>query len=299
MSDYLKRIGTGYFLVSTNFARCSLLTPTQKAILLCLLSHADNDTLAAFPSIKTICVETKTSINTVRRTLNELVDLKYLIKKERRRSDGSQTSNEYIVFDFPSVWKAEEEEKDEAILEFKRELMIRELEKSGYLEKAGYVKIAKEPCSAPTTVAEQSPHSSETDNNTEIIKNQVPKLHERNLSIEDIIIKYDLDVLKINLESKTEHLVMLDRVTKILYDLLNTSKATIRVEQEDKPAEEVKEILLKLDMYEIWHLIDTYCSSRTTIKGTGKAYITTMLYNAKESYENWRVESQKINSMKE
>ena len=51
---------------------------------------------SAWPSHKKIASDTKCSVSTVKRAINELVEKGYIEKKHRRRSNGSKTSNSYI-----------------------------------------------------------------------------------------------------------------------------------------------------------------------------------------------------------
>ena len=49
-----------------------------------------------YPSHKTIARDNKCSVTTVKRAINELVLKGYLEKKNRRRANGSKTSNCYF-----------------------------------------------------------------------------------------------------------------------------------------------------------------------------------------------------------
>ena len=111
-------------------------------------------------------------------------------------------------------------------------------------------------------------------------------MHSCNLSVEDIIEKYELEDLKVDFKDNAMHLETLERVIKILFEMLNTTKATIRVEKEDMPAEVVRERLEELEPQHIKHLVETYCSIKDPVQH-GKGYIKTMLFNGKESYDDW------------
>ncbi len=50
-----------------------------------------------WPGIKTIAKDLGLSRSTVKRALHDLTDKGYLVKEERHRSNGSRTSNLYIV----------------------------------------------------------------------------------------------------------------------------------------------------------------------------------------------------------
>ena len=49
-----------------------------------------------FPSHRTIALDNKCSVSTVKRAIDELVRKGYLVKENRRRSNGSKTSNLYV-----------------------------------------------------------------------------------------------------------------------------------------------------------------------------------------------------------
>ncbi|MBQ7922880.1 MAG: helix-turn-helix domain-containing protein [Clostridia bacterium] len=49
-----------------------------------------------FPSHRTIALDNKCSISTVKRAIDELVKKGYVVKENRRRRNGSKTSNVYI-----------------------------------------------------------------------------------------------------------------------------------------------------------------------------------------------------------
>ena len=48
-----------------------------------------------FPSHKTIAHDNKCSVSTVKRAIDELVDKGYIAKTNRRRANGSKTTNLY------------------------------------------------------------------------------------------------------------------------------------------------------------------------------------------------------------
>ena len=49
-----------------------------------------------FPSHRTIAMDTKCSVSTVKRAIDELVKKGYVVKENRRRRNGSKTSNVYV-----------------------------------------------------------------------------------------------------------------------------------------------------------------------------------------------------------
>lgn len=49
-----------------------------------------------YPSHKRIAADTKCSVSTVKRAINELIKAGYIEKRNRRRSNGAKTSNIYM-----------------------------------------------------------------------------------------------------------------------------------------------------------------------------------------------------------
>ena len=66
----------------------------------------------------------------------------------------------------------------------------------------------------------------------------------------------------------------------ILYDAVNTTKKTIRVNREDKPSEVVRSRLLKLQCMDIMYAIEQYHKQTTEIRYQ-KAYMLSVLYDAR------------------
>ena len=51
-----------------------------------------------FPSVRTISRDTKLSVSTVRRALDDLINTGYIQKQPRWRANGAKSSNIYILF---------------------------------------------------------------------------------------------------------------------------------------------------------------------------------------------------------
>ena len=73
----------------------------------------------------------------------------------------------------------------------------------------------------------------------------------------------------------------IDSVMDILHTYLNTTKKTIRIGGEDKPAMVVISKLMKLTYSEIMYAIDKFKEQTDRIKNP-TAYMLTLLYNSKE-----------------
>lgn len=79
--------------------------PIQKLVYTMLCMYADNTKKDSHPSIKTIADKCYCSENTVRAALKKLNEVGLIEIKERRREDGSQTSNQYVLLDPPKTFK--------------------------------------------------------------------------------------------------------------------------------------------------------------------------------------------------
>jgi predicted ArsR family transcriptional regulator len=74
------------------------LTSGAVRVYACLADMANRDKNYAFPSHKTLAVKTNMSVSSVRRHIDELVNVGALYVKERYKQDGAgQTSNIYFV----------------------------------------------------------------------------------------------------------------------------------------------------------------------------------------------------------
>lgn len=72
------------------------LKPTQKIVLLALADHA-NDSGECWPGINKLCEKAGVSRSTLKRALEELEENGFIQRQERKRQNGSQTSNLYFL----------------------------------------------------------------------------------------------------------------------------------------------------------------------------------------------------------
>lgn len=140
-------------------------------------------------------------------------------------------------------------------------------------------KKEKEPTSTPLqakNVSTKKNQSSSNDDTTKVTESQPLERY----TMEEIRKRYDYYIYMLyNPTKRTD----IDIVFDILYDALNTTKETLRVNSEDKPAMVVISKLLKLDMEDILYVIEKYREQTGRIKNV-KSYLLSMLYNAKEQY---------------
>lgn len=84
-------------------------SPTRKAVLLALANRANHDTGQCNPSIRRICEETEFGATAVKSALFDLADAGLIVRRRRRRADGSLGTYTYT---FPSVVPADDVEPE-------------------------------------------------------------------------------------------------------------------------------------------------------------------------------------------
>lgn len=276
-----------------DFLDCDILSGDEKILYMCFkrFINLGNDNEGCreenvFPSIQRIKRMTGWGNDRVNKGIKSLIK-KGLISKKR---NGLGKNNTYYITDKEDMFKAHTvEEMVELAQENEIDMYIRKIREAGYDVQ---ISKPKELSTAPAKVTEESPHSSEKDDNTDNKKMQPQRLHVCNLSYDDVKKYYEYEALATDFEGQTEYLDLLETVMNILFDLLNTSKATIRVNKEDKPKDVVIARLRKLQMCHIRHVIETYAKIEEPIPSE-KAYIATMLYNAIDNYNHWVREAYK------
>ena len=262
--------------VYQDFLYSEILTAEEKLVFIALKSFVDftQDEDEVFPSMDTICKITGMSRPRATRTINSLV-LKGIVKKQRR---GLTKPNLYTIADYPAMWSAAGVEERRELLDteipYTSDQLVEELVRRGVLTKDQIADNKKGSDSAAT----------DTDPNGRFdifstISNCTNKSTERQeYPMQSIKELFEYDVLVQRQEYGTDDL---DSVMDIIYDALNTTKDTIRINGEDKPAEVVRSKLLKLDATDIEYAIEKFRSVTDRIKNP-RAYMLTILYGAKE-----------------
>lgn len=262
--------------VYQDFLYSEILTAEEKMVFIALKSFVDfsQDEDEVFPSMDTICKITGMSRPRATRTINSLVS-KGIIKKQRR---GLTKPNLYTIADYPAMWSAAGVEERKELLNteipYTSDQLVEELVRRGVLTKDQIADNKKGSDSAAT--------DTDPDRRFDIfstISNCTNKSTERQeYPMQSIKELYEYDVLVQRQEYGTDDL---DSVMDIIYDALNTTKDTIRINGEEKPAAVVRSKLLKLDATDIEYAIAKFRSVTDRIKNP-KAYMLTILYGAKE-----------------
>lgn len=264
-----------FTIVYNDFLESELLDKHEKLIYIAIKRFADNDTLKAFPSLKTLHKITGISIRWIKKSIEHMEQLGVISVEHREDDEKGHQSNLYTLYDYAEIWKVGSSEDDVAAVadEISEAKLIAELRARGYT-----VTKEKEPDTSP---ADQSNDESSTKLNqfdmvnttTNSTKSQVEQY-----SIEDIKAFYDYEIM---IQNKPLWKDDIDNIMEIMRDILNCKKPTIRVAGEDKPTEVVIGKFKKLKYSEILYVLENF-SRRTDRIGHQRNYLITMLYTAKE-----------------
>lgn len=265
-----------FTLVYNDFLESDILNYYEKMVFIALKKFADNDTMRAFPSLKTIHGITGISLSQVRRSIEHMEQLGVISVEHRTDKEKGHQSNIYTLYDYAEIWKVDSSNDDVAAVvdEISEAKLVAELKARGYT-----VTKEKEP---DTLQADQSDNESSTQlNQFDIVNTTINSKESQEVerySLVEIRAFYDYDIMvNDNLFSKND----IDSVMDILHTNLNTTKKTIRIGGEDKPAMVVISKLMKLTYSEIMYAIDKFKEQTDRIKNP-TAYMLTLLYNSKE-----------------
>lgn len=274
-----KKSRGGFTQIYNSFLDSDLLNQYEKLVFIAIKSYADNKTKQAYPSLATISRLTGTSISQVRRSIKHMEELGVLDIQHRRSERFGNVQNLYTIHDDPKIWSvtATEEDDAEAVAqEISDAKLIAELEKRGYSVTKS---IKKEPSSEDTDQSISGEDAlqksySEKNNSMENVDRQ------EQYSLQDIKNYFDYDVMVNDHPFDREQI---DYVIQIIYDTVNSSSDTIRVQKTDRPKEIVTGVLMKLTYEEIMYVIRKYKEQTDRIEYP-KAYILTQLYEARGQF---------------
>lgn len=265
-----------------DFLDNSFLTTEEQMIFIVLKSYIDfhEDSGEAYPSMETICKRAKMSEKRARKNIKALIK-KGLVKKIQR---GFTKTNFYTLADYSTIWDCNNVEDIIAIADNRGTEPLTPAEHIAELEKMGYkIEIKeKEPgTTAPTKVTvepstQQSNIFTQSNNTTFFSKSQ--SLERYTLDQIKEIFEYDALVHDYSYFSQEINAVM-----ELLHDILNTTKGTIRINKEDKPAMTVIGKLMKLGKESIAYSIKKFQEQTDRIKNP-RSYMLAILYNAPEQY---------------
>ena len=262
-----------FTIVYNDFLDSNLLDKHEKLIFIAIKRFADNDSLIAFPSLKTLNRMTGISIRWIKKSIEHMEQLGLIAVEHREDEEKGHRSNLYTLYDYANVWKVSSQKDIAAVIDEVYEMkLVEELRAKGYRvekEKGLMDEPTKEQPQAP-----QKNHLDVTDNTVKISKSQVFERY----SLEEIKDYYDYDVMIQDNPCQTSDI---ESVLNILHTTLNTTKPTIRIGGEDKPSLVVTGKLLKLTHMGIMYAIEKYMEQTDRINNP-TAYMLTLLYNAED-----------------
>ena len=265
-----------FTIVYNDFLESDLLDKHEKLIYIAIKRFADNDTLKAFPSLKTLHKITGISIRWIKKSIEHMEQLGVISVEHREDDEKGHQSNLYTLYDYAEIWNVGSSENDVAAVadEISEAKLVAELKARGYT----VIKEKEPDKTEPTKVTvEPSTKLNQFDIVNTTINSEKSQGLER-YTIDHIRQIFDYDIL---VNDKPLWQRDIDSVFSILHTALNTTKETIRVGGEDKPTMIVIGKLMKLDYSEIMYCIEKYSEQTERIKNP-TAYMLTLLYNAKE-----------------
>lgn len=265
-----------FTIVYNDFLESDLLDKHEKLIYIAIKRFADNDTLKAFPSLKTLHKITGISIRWIKKSIEHMEQLSVISVEHREDDEKGHQSNLYTLYDYAEIWNVGSSENDVAAVadEISEAKLVAELKARGYT----VIKEKEPDKTEPTKVTvEPSTKLNQFDIVNTTINSEKSQELER-YTIDQIRQIFDYDIL---VNDKPLWQKDIDSVFSILHTALNTTKETIRVGGEDKPTMIVIGKLMKLDYSEIMYCIEKYSEQTERIKNP-TAYMLTLLYNAKE-----------------
>ena len=267
----LKTEQRSFTIVYDDFLESNVLDKNEKLVFIALKRYANNK-MKCYPSYSTIAKITGISKKTVISVIKQL-EKKKVIKITKKSKDKVNKNNTYTIYDYAEMWKAgSTEQRKEIIKEKELEAAIDIIRAAGFeVTKKELVKNARQ---SIETSPKQQKNNVNIDNKTNINKSQ----ESYTLDYIKKIYEYDIMIQEKPLETES-----INNIINILYDALNTQKESIKVINTEKPAAIVKSKLLKLNFNDILYVIENY-SKQTQRIINPKAYILSMLYQAKEQY---------------
>ena len=262
-----------FTIVYNDFLESDLLDKHEKLVYIAIKRFADNETLTAFPSLKTLHKMTGISIRWIKKSIEHMEELGIISVEHRTSEDKGNQSNLYTLHDYAEIWSVGSSEDIAAVADEISEMkLVAELRSRGYT-----VTKEKGLASEPTKAHTQAPQLNQFD----IVNTTTNSGESQDLeryTLDQIKQLFDYDIM---IHDNPYRQQDIDSVVNILYTTMNTTKATIRIAGEDKPSMVVVGKLMKLSYSEIIYAIEKYQEQTERIKNP-TSYMLTLLYNAKE-----------------
>jgi len=261
-----------------DFIDCNLLNGEEKIIFLALKRFLDvkSDDGNVFPTIETIQEITGWGNQKVVKYIKNL-EQKGVVKKIRQ---GLNKPNIYILSDYPEMWTCESIEDMIAVADNKGVKPLTAAEHIAELERMGYKVEIKEKELEKAVPAKVTADSSTLINKSSINKDSTNETESQagRYTIADVKEMYRYEDIIIQYPDKQTDI---DIVFDILYDTLNSTKPTVRIDGQEKQTMVVIGKLKKLEPDDLVYAIKKFHEQTDRIKNV-KAYMLTILYHAKD-----------------
>ncbi len=262
-----------FTIVYNDFLESDLLDKHEKLVYIAIKRFADNETLTAFPSLKTLHKMTGISIRWIKKSIEHMEELGIISVEHRTSEDKGNQSNLYTLHDYAEIWSVGSSEDIAAVADEISEMkLVAELRSRGYTvtkEKG----LETEPTKAQNQALDLKPF-----NIVNTTTNSGESQDLERYTLDQIKQLFDYDIMVHDNPYRQQDI---DSVVNILYTTMNTTKATIRISGEDKPSMVVVGKLMKLSYSEIIYAIEKYQEQTERIKNP-TSYMLTLLYNSKE-----------------
>lgn len=271
-----------YVKVFHDFLDNSFLSTEEQIIFIVLKSYIDfkKNSGEVYPSIETICKRAKMSEKRARKNINALIK-KGIAKKVQR---GLTKTNLYTLSDYPTMWACDSLEDVAAVADNNGVKPLTPEEHIAELERMGYKVEIKEKGLVSDSY-QTTDTSTQNNKNYNFVskKNSINKIESQDIeryTLDQIHELFDYDIMILDYPLQQNDI---DSVMSILYTAMNTTKTTIRISGEDKPAMVVIGKLMKLHKESIMYAIKQFSEQTERIKNP-TAYMLTILYNAPEQF---------------
>jgi len=282
-----------FTIINNGLIETDLLTEHEKMVYLVIRKHLNQEKQTAFPGMATIAREARICKSVVVKAVQGLEEKGLLIVKRQTTKYNEKKVNIYSFNDFADLWKAETVDElkkiatETPILLTDDEIIHKALHIDRKKKQKLYNQLAKEfekEKEPETLPADQSNNASSTQLNNIVINkdttNQSKSQELERYTLDQIKQLFDYDIMVQDNPCQKEDI---DSVMSILHTAMNTTKATIRISGENRPAMTVIGKLMKLHNESIMYAIEKYQAQTERIKNPS-AYMLTILYNAPEQF---------------
>ena len=208
----------------------------------------------------------KDGLGSVRSGITELEERGYLTRKRVRGTNGQLGDIEYTIFEHPVEKTSPECSSPTSEKPICENPTLADPTYDECTEISTYPKNTKETNTDLSNI-NQSIRANETQKSRIDSMEIYRELIKRNIEYDDLCLKYKYNKDEIN------------GIVELMLETICTTKKTIRIGGEHKPAEVVKSRMLKLEQSHIEYVLDSLNNNTTKVKNI-KNYLLTTIYNS-------------------